>query len=92
MDVVLLDCGFPEASRPVYIKRGAGWRGSGTLSARRETLDSFLKPFVCSLAFLAPARRRTGPREADRPPSLSVRSYAVLFFICCRYTAGRRIV
>jgi hypothetical protein len=35
----LLDCGFPEASRPVY-KKGAGRRGSGTLSVRRKTLAS----------------------------------------------------
>jgi hypothetical protein len=39
-DAVLLDCGFPEASRPVY-KKGVGRRGSGSLSARRKTLASF---------------------------------------------------
>jgi hypothetical protein len=39
-DAVLLDCGFPEASRPAY-KKGAGRRGSGSLSVRHKTLASF---------------------------------------------------
>jgi hypothetical protein len=35
--VVLLDCGLPEASRPVY-KKGVAWLGLSYLSVRRETL------------------------------------------------------
>jgi hypothetical protein len=42
MDVVLLECGFPEASRPVY-KRGVGAAQVkfSYLSVCRETLASF---------------------------------------------------
>jgi hypothetical protein len=39
-DAVLLDYGFPEASRPVY-KRGAARVRFSYLSARRKTLASF---------------------------------------------------
>jgi hypothetical protein len=35
---VLLDCGFPEASRPVYKKGEAARLRLSYLSARRETL------------------------------------------------------
>jgi hypothetical protein len=38
--VGLRPVGFPKR-RVLCIKRGAGRRGSGTLSARRETLASF---------------------------------------------------
>jgi hypothetical protein len=51
-----------------------------------------LKLFIRSPTLLAPAHRRSGPRQADRPPPPTVRSHAVLFLICCKYTAGRRIV
>jgi hypothetical protein len=37
MDVVLLDCGLPEASRPVY-KKGAARLGLSYLSVRHKTL------------------------------------------------------
>jgi hypothetical protein len=37
MDVVLLDCGLPEALRPVY-KKGAARLGLSYLSVRRKTL------------------------------------------------------
>jgi hypothetical protein len=51
-----------------------------------------LKLFDRSPALLASAHRRSGPREADRQPPPTVRSHAVLFLFCCRYTAGRRNV
>jgi hypothetical protein len=37
MDVVLLDCGLPEASRPVY-KNGVSRLGLSYLSMRHKTL------------------------------------------------------
>jgi hypothetical protein len=49
IDAALLDCGFPEASRPVY-KRGWGWRGfKFTFLRAAKTLTSLS---YCSLARL----------------------------------------
>jgi hypothetical protein len=50
-DAALLDCGFPEVSRPVY-KKGAGRRGSGTLSARRKTIASSWNRLIARLPSL----------------------------------------
>jgi hypothetical protein len=50
-DAALLDCGLPEASRPMY-KMGAGRRELGTLSARRKTLASFWNRLIARLPSL----------------------------------------
>jgi hypothetical protein len=91
MDAVLLDCGFLEASRPVY-KKGGG-AGQVLLPFQAPQNPSLLlKQFARSPALLAPVRRRSGPRQADRSLPPTVRSHAVLFLICCKHTADRRIV
>jgi hypothetical protein len=52
IDAVLLDCGFPEASRPVY-KRGRGAaRFELYLSALRENPNFLLKPLAARLPSL----------------------------------------
>jgi hypothetical protein len=83
--------GFPKR-RVLCIKGGGAARFELYLSARRKNPNFLFKPLACSSALLAPARRRSGPCEADRPPPPTVRSHAVLFLFCCRYTTGRRIV
>jgi hypothetical protein len=68
MDAVLLDYGFPEASRPVYKKAVGVVRARYSFCAPRNP-SLLLKPFICSFALLVPARRRSGPREADCLPA-----------------------
>jgi hypothetical protein len=86
-----LDCGFPEASRPMY-KRG-GDAGQVLLPfCAPQNPSLLLKPFARSPALLAPVRRRSGPRQADRAPPPMVRSYVVFFLVCCKHAAGRFIV
>jgi hypothetical protein len=52
IDVVLLDCGFPEAPRPVY-KRGRGAaRFELYLSTLRENPNRLLKPLAARLPSL----------------------------------------
>jgi hypothetical protein len=51
-----------------------------------------LKPFARSPALLAPARRISGPRQADRWPLPTIRSHVVFFLVCCKHAVDRRIV
>jgi hypothetical protein len=60
MDVVLLDCGLPEASRPVYKKGGGVAQALLPFCVPQD--PSILKPAIRSPALLAPVHRRTGPR------------------------------
>jgi hypothetical protein len=86
-----IGCVFPEASHPVYKKGGGAARVRFSFCPPQNP-SLLLKPFVRSPALLAPAHRRSGPRQADRPPPPTVRSHAVLFVIYCKYTADRCIV
>jgi hypothetical protein len=63
MDVVLLDCGLPEASRPVYKKGGGAAQALLPLCAPQN--PSILYLFTRSPTLLAPVHRRSGPRQAD---------------------------
>jgi hypothetical protein len=74
----------------VYKGGGAAWVRYSFCAPQNPTL--LLKPFVRSPALLAPTHRRSGPRQVDRSPPLTVRSHAVLFLICSKYTAGWRVV
>jgi hypothetical protein len=91
VDAALLDCGFPEVSRPVYIKGAGEARIEIYLSVRRENPSLTFKLLAWSSALLAPVRRRTGPREGDRTPSLMVRSHAVFLLVCYDHTNGRGV-
>jgi hypothetical protein len=55
MDMLLLDCGLPEASLPAYKKVNTA--GLVPSSARAEKTLAFLN---CSLALLAPPLRNSG--------------------------------
>jgi hypothetical protein len=88
--VVLLDCGLPEASRPVYKKGGSTTQALLPFCAPQN--PSIFKPFARSPALLAPIHRRSSPRQADRAPSPTVRSHVVFFFIRCEYAIGRIVV
>jgi hypothetical protein len=90
MDVALLDCGFPEAPRPVYKRE---WRGSGCLLPLRVPGNpKLLKPLARSPALLVPLHWRSGPRQANHVPLPTVRSNVVFFVICCECAVGRFIV
>jgi hypothetical protein len=91
IDAALLDCGFPEASCPVYIKGAGAARIEIYLSARCENPSPTFKLLACSSALLAPVRRRTGPHEADRTPPSTVRSHAVFLLICCDHADGQGV-
>jgi hypothetical protein len=88
---VLLDCGLPEASHPVY-KKGVGGAAQAFLPFCASQNPSILKPFARSPALLALVHRRSGPRQADRAPPPTVRSHVVFFFIRCEYAAGQIVV
>jgi hypothetical protein len=89
MDVVLLDCGLSEASRPVY-KKGIATQALLPFYAPENT--KLLKPLARLPALLVPLHRRSGPRQANRAPPPMVRSNVVFFFIYCECTVGRIIV
>jgi hypothetical protein len=80
MDVVLLDCGLPEASRPVYKKGIATW---ALLPFCAPENPKLLKPLARSPTLLVPLHRRSGLLQANRAPPPTVRSNVVFFFICC---------
>jgi hypothetical protein len=84
MDVLLLDYGFLEVSRPVY-KRGQRGR-------------DYLLPVACAVETLtfstrSPALllRKSDPRQADRTPPPTVRSN-VFFLICCECVINWSVV
>ena len=84
MDVLLLDYGFLEVSRPVY-KRGQRGR-------------DYLLPVACAVETLtfstrSPAflLRKSGPRQADDMPPPPVHSN-VFFLICCECVIGRSVI
>jgi hypothetical protein len=82
--------GFPKR-RVLSIKR---WGSMGQVLlpfcvSRNPSL--LLKLCTRSPALLAPARRRSGPRQANRVPPQMVRSHAVFFLVCCEHAAGRFI-
>jgi hypothetical protein len=62
------------------------------LSARRKNPSLLFKLLACSPALLAPVRRRSGPREANRLPPPTVCSYVVFLLICCDHADGRGVV
>jgi hypothetical protein len=62
------------------------------LSARHENPSLRFKLLACSPALLASVHRRSGPRETDRSPPPTVRSYAVFLLICCDHADGRGVV
>jgi hypothetical protein len=86
MDVLQLDCVFPEESRPAYKKATATSLVPSTARAV-ETL-AFLN---CSLALLGLPLRNSGPHQADRVPPPMVRSNA-FFFVCYECIVGRVVV
>jgi hypothetical protein len=91
IDAALLDCGLPEASRPVYIKGAGAARIEIYLSTRHENPSLPFKLLACSSALLAPVHRRTGPREVDRAPPSTVRSHVVFLLVYCDHTDGRGV-
>jgi hypothetical protein len=91
IDAALLDCGFPEASRPVYIKGAWAARIEIYLATRCENPSPTFKLLACSSALLAPVHRRTSPREADRTPPSTVCSHAVFLLVCCDHADGRGV-
>jgi hypothetical protein len=88
---VLLDCGLPEALRPVY-KKGGGSAAQAFLPFCASRNPSILKPFARSPALPALVHRRSSPRQADRAPPPTVRSHAVFFFIRCKYATEQIVV
>jgi hypothetical protein len=84
MDVLLLDCVFPEASRPAYKK--ATTVGLVPSSARAVESLAFLN---CSLALLGLPLRNSGPHQADRAPTVCSNAF---FFVCCECIIGRAVV
>jgi hypothetical protein len=90
MDVVLLDCGLPEASRRVYKKGGGAAQALLPFCAPQN--PNILKPFAHSTALLVPLHRRSGPRQANRAPPPTVRSNVVFFFVRCECAVGRIVV
>jgi hypothetical protein len=90
MDVVLLDCGLPEASHPMYKKGGSVARALLPFCAPQN--PNILKPFARSPALLVPLHRRSGPRQANRAPPLTVRSNVFFFFVRCECAVGPIVV
>jgi hypothetical protein len=88
---VPLDCGLPEASRPMY-KKGGGGAAQAFLPFCASRNPSILKPLARSPALVALVHRRPGPHQADRAPPPPVRSHAIFFVIRCEYAVGRTIV
>jgi hypothetical protein len=88
--MVLLDCGLTKASCLVYKRGGSTVQALLPFCVLRN--PSILKPFARSPGLLVPRHRRSGPRQANRAPPLTVRSNAVFFFIRCEYAVGRIVV
>jgi hypothetical protein len=89
MDVVLLDCGLPEALRPVYKK---GIATQALLPFYAPENPKLLKPLARSPALLVSLHRRSGPRQANRTPPPTVHSNVVFFFIYCECAIGRIVI
>jgi hypothetical protein len=84
--MALLDCGFPEATCRVYKKGGAA--RADFLPLRAPENPKLLKPLARSPILLVPLHWRSGPRQANRTPSPTVRSDVVFFLIGCESVAG----
>jgi hypothetical protein len=81
---------FPKR-RVLCIKRGGAARFRFSFCVPQNP-SLLLKPFTRSPALLAPARRRSGPRQADRLPPPTVRSHVVFFLVYCKLAASQHIV
>jgi hypothetical protein len=80
--------GFPKRHAMCIKRGGAAWVGSHPC-LRRKTLI-FLKPLSRSPALLL--HQRSGPRQANRTPSPTIRSDVVFFLVCCKQAAGRFVI
>jgi hypothetical protein len=90
MDMVLLDCGLLEASRPVYKKGGGTARALLPFCAPQN--PNILKLFARSPALLVPLHRRSSPRQANCMSPPTVRSNVVFFFVRCECAIGWIVV
>jgi hypothetical protein len=90
MDVVLLDCGVPEASRPVYKKGGGAARALLPFCVPQN--PNILKLFARSPALLVPLHQRSGPRQANHAPPPMVRSNVIFCFVRCECAVGQIVV
>jgi hypothetical protein len=86
MDMLLLDCGFSEASHRAY-KKLTSVETVACLHLRCRNPSFFT---VARLPSLLVLNRKSGPYQEDRAPSPIVRCN-VFFLVCYECIAGRAI-